>query len=279
MSRCSSGPTTMPRIPICPICVTSWRRSNPRTQCASRGSMNSSRRRPLSPGAPGEGGGERGGRGPRPRPTRGGSGGPAANPGRGKACTAPGCPPRGGRPCRSSGAREGGGRLALWNPAARPRGGVVIADVSFFRRDILVGPPGDRRPRVGAGYQPFALRTPDGRAVPVQLLDRRMGLERRDAARHYPDQDEVDQVRIAFRAPSVVGLGFGILDVGEVVPGTPASTGGAGVRGRTLVNRFVEVTLEPAGALPVHRPRPRGRPFELLRPTARGGAPGPDTPR
>ncbi|OLC03534.1 MAG: hypothetical protein AUH46_05390 [Gemmatimonadetes bacterium 13_1_40CM_70_15] len=163
------------------------------------------------------------------------------------------------------GGREGGGRLALWNPAARPRGGVVIADVSFFRRDILVGPPGDRRPRVGAGYQPFALRTPDGRAVPVQLLDRRMGLERRDAARHYPDQDEVDQVRIAFRAPSVVGLGFGMLDVGEVVPGTPASTGGAGVRGRTLVNRFVEVTLEPGGALALHDRRTGERFFDLLR--------------
>src|SRR3989454_743322 len=174
------------------------------------------------------------------------------------------------------GGREGGGRLALWNPAARPRGGVVIADVSFFRRDILVGPPGDRRPRVGAGYQPFALRTPDGRAVPVQLLDRRMGLERRDAARHYPDQDEVDQVRITFRAPSVVGLGFGMLDVGEVVPGTPASTGGAGGRGRTLVNRFVEVTLEPAGGLAVHDRRTRERLFDLLRPPDGGGCRGPD---
>src|SRR5207245_616690 len=171
--------------------------------------------------------------------------------------------------------REGGGRLALWNPAARPRGGVVIADVSFFRRDILVGPPGDRRPRVGAGYQPFALRTPDGRAVPVQLLDRRRGLERRDAARHYPDQDEVDQVRIAFRAPSGVGLGFGMLDGGGGVPGTPAWTGGGGGRGRAAgrpargapeqearrrAARGDAARRPPCGAVPARGRQPRARP-------------------
>jgi alpha-mannosidase len=165
----------------------------------------------------------------------------------------------------------GGGRIVLWNPAVRPRGGVVLADVSFFRRDILMGPPSDRTsppllpPRVGAGYQPFALLTRDGRAVPVQLLDRRVTLERRDATRHYPDQDEVDQVRIAFRAPSVVGLGFGLLDVGEAVAATPAGTGAAGVRGRTLANRFVEVTLEPTGALALHDRRTGERYFDLLR--------------
>ena len=40
-----------------------------------------------------------------------------------------------------------------------------------------------------------------GNGHAVQLLDRRSGTERLDAARHYPDQDEVDEVRIAFRSP------------------------------------------------------------------------------
>src|SRR5881296_1602182 len=34
--------------------------------------------------------------------------------------------------------------LVLWNPAARSRGGVVVVDVSLFRRDIPVGPPSRR---------------------------------------------------------------------------------------------------------------------------------------
>src|SRR5207249_2032134 len=81
--------------------------------------------------------------------------------------------------------------LVVWNPAARPRRGVMIADVTLFRRDVLVGPPGGRVPREGQGYRPFGLATSDGRTVPVPVLDRRIGRERLDAAHHYPDQDEV----------------------------------------------------------------------------------------
>src|SRR2546429_9179431 len=85
----------------------------------------------------------------------------------------------------------------------------MIADVTLFRRDVLVGPRGDRVPQEGQGYRPFALATSDGHTAPVQVLDRRIGRERLDAAHHYPDQDEVDEVRIAFRAPPVPGLGLG----------------------------------------------------------------------
>src|SRR2546430_14336373 len=42
--------------------------------------------------------------------------------------------------------------LVLWNPAARPRNGVATADVTFFRRDVLVGAPG-RAPREGPGFR------------------------------------------------------------------------------------------------------------------------------
>src|SRR2546425_87365 len=101
--------------------------------------------------------------------------------------------------------------LVLWNPAARPRGGVAVADVTLFRRDVIVGAPSGRKPRQGEGYRPFALRAPDGHAVPVQVLDRRPDLERLDATRHYPHQDEVDRVRIAFRAPPMSGLGLATL--------------------------------------------------------------------
>src|SRR5438128_1413254 len=153
--------------------------------------------------------------------------------------------------------------LVLWNPAARPRGGVVVADVTLFRRDVIVGAPAGRKPRQGEGYRPFALRAPDGRSVPVQVLDRRPDLERLDAARHYPDQDEVDRVRIAFRAPSVSGLGLATL--GLAPPERLSSHEGVEVRGRSLVNRFVEATLEPSGALALRDRRTGERFFDLLR--------------
>src|SRR5207249_3060170 len=81
--------------------------------------------------------------------------------------------------------------------AARPRGGVVVVDVTLFRRDVLVGPPSGGVSRQGQGYRPFGLAGPDARPIALQLLDRRPGQERLDAARHYPDQDEVEWVRVA----------------------------------------------------------------------------------
>ncbi len=153
--------------------------------------------------------------------------------------------------------------LVLWNPAARPRRGVMIADVTLFRRDVLVGPPGDRAPREGEGYRPFALATPDSRAVPVQVLDRRIGLERLDAARHYPDQDEVEDVRVAFRAPSVPGLG--LARAGLAPARSDAAGEGAAVKGRSLVNHWIEVTLESTGALTLHDRRTGQRFSDLLR--------------
>src|SRR2546430_625863 len=128
--------------------------------------------------------------------------------------------------------------LVIWNPAARPRRGVMIADVTLFRRDVLVGPRGDRVPREGQGYRPFALATSDGHTVPVQLLDRRIGTERLDAAHHYPDQDEVDEVRIAFRSPTVPGLGLasaGLAAGATGARGTRPPGEGALVKGRPPV--------------------------------------------
>ena len=158
--------------------------------------------------------------------------------------------------------------LVLWNPAARPRGSVVVVDVSLFRRDIPVGPPSRRAPRHGEGYRPFGLVGPDGRDIPVQLLDRRVGAERLDAARHYPDQDEVDWVRLAFRAPAVPGLGFATagLKAGEpATDGLRAESEGAAVKERSLVNPWIEVVLEPNGALGLEDRRTGARFSDVLR--------------
>jgi len=156
-------------------------------------------------------------------------------------------------------------QLVLWNPVPRARGGVTVADVTLFRRDVLVGPPSEGRlPRQGVGYRSLALYGPgEGRAIPVQVLAQRVTQERTDAARHYPDQDEVDQVRIAFRAPPVPGLGLAALTSGAAAP--PPRTEDARVRGRSLENRFVAVTLEPNGALTLLDRRRNERYGELLR--------------
>src|SRR5438445_3506490 len=141
--------------------------------------------------------------------------------------------------------------LVLWNPAVRPRGGVVVADITLFRRDVPVGPPSGAA-RVahstpGQGPRPFGLAGPDGRLIAVQVLDRRVGQERLDAARHYPDQDEVDWVRVALRPPAVAGLG--VLCAGLTSGASRPERGaeGATVKGRSLVNHWIEVVLEPSG--------------------------------
>ena len=157
--------------------------------------------------------------------------------------------------------------LVLWNPAARPRRGVALADVTLFRRDVLVGPPGGRVPRMGEGYRPLMLATADGRAIPVQVLDRRIAGERLDALRHYPDQDEVDQVRIALRAPPLPGLGLATVAIksGAAAPGARPSGEGVQVKGRSLVNHWIEVAVEPTGALALHDRRSGQRFADMLR--------------
>jgi mannosylglycerate hydrolase len=139
----------------------------------------------------------------------------------------------------------GASQLVLWNPVPRRRGGVVLADLSWFRRDVLVGPPGDRVPRVGAGHRPFHLIA-SGEPLPVQSLGERTGQERLDAARHYPDQDEVDWTRVAVRIPQVGGFGLTALDVG---PGIRDAAAGAWVTGRTLANDLIEVRIGTSGTL------------------------------
>lgn len=143
-----------------------------------------------------------------------------------------------------------GSRLLVWNPAARPRGGVVLADVTFFRRDVLVGPPGERKPRVGAGAGPFVLRTVrgDGRTAEIapQILSVEQLLERTEAAHHYPDQDDVDRVRVALPLPEAIpGFGTQLFQIGEG-KGEPLEPFAA-AEGRLLWNGRLQFGLDADG--------------------------------
>ena len=137
-------------------------------------------------------------------------------------------------------------RLVLWNPVPRRRKTIVVADLSWFRRDVLMGPPGDRMSRVGPGQHPFHLVGPQGE-VPVQPLGWRVGQERLDAPHHYPDQDEVDWTRVAFRPPEVGGLGLQVLEPGE--HRFAGLHGTAWQKGRSLGNEFLEVRIGANGSL------------------------------
>lgn len=137
-------------------------------------------------------------------------------------------------------------QLVLWNPVPRRRKGVVVTDLTWFRRDVLVGPPGDRVPRVGPGLRPFHLAGSDG-PIAVQPLGGGPAQERLDAPRHYPDQDEVDRLRVAFAAPEVGGLGLRNLRPADGA--ARVSYAGTWIRGRSMGNELIEVSVEAGGAL------------------------------
>ncbi|HET7240796.1 MAG TPA: hypothetical protein VFI77_06535, partial [Gemmatimonadales bacterium] len=98
--------------------------------------------------------------------------------------------------------------LLLWNPVPRSRAGIVVADLTWFRRDVLVGPPGDRTPRQSPAPTERDLTTVLGGAS-FQVFGRRRAHDRLDSARHYPDQDEVEVVRVAVAAREMGGFAFG----------------------------------------------------------------------
>ena len=98
-------------------------------------------------------------------------------------------------------------RLVVDNPVPRERSAVVVADLTWFRRDVLVGPRGGRAPRqAGSPSERDIADALDG--IPYQILGRRLADERLDAARHYPDQDEVEVVRVALATPGLGGFGL-----------------------------------------------------------------------
>ena len=140
-----------------------------------------------------------------------------------------------------------GSHLIVWNPAERARAGILTAELTFFRRDVLVGQMSGWRPRVGPGYRPFELVTSIGARVPVQVLGVRRGTERIDAIRAYPDQDEVDRVWIAFRAPEVPGRAACVLAPREARLAPPSA--GMKTSAGTLSNRTIALRVSPQGVL------------------------------
>jgi alpha-mannosidase len=136
--------------------------------------------------------------------------------------------------------------LVLWNPAPRARASILTAELTVFRRDVLVGPPGDRRPRTGPPFRPSHLRSPDGTAVPLQVLAVRPGSERIDAPRHYPDQDEVDRVFVAFAAPALGGLGGACLTLAPGARDGPRATTARATAG-SLAGGALSLELPAAG--------------------------------
>ena len=131
-------------------------------------------------------------------------------------------------------------RLVFYNPVPRRRQAVTVADLSWFRRDVLVGPPGDRVPR--------RARPPSERDIaaalegtPYQILGRRQDAERLDSARHYPDQDEVEVVRVALATPELGGFGVTAREPSEL------SGGGALAGPRWLANDVLEVAVASDG--------------------------------
>jgi hypothetical protein len=153
--------------------------------------------------------------------------------------------------------------LVVWNPTARRRGGVVIADLTFFRRDVLVGPPGARLARSGKGFHPFALRTGAGESIPVQVIEVRRALERRDARRHYPDLDEVDAVRVAFTAPEIGGMSLATLGIADTAP-VALPEGRVTAGSHHLANEYLDVRLADDGTLDVTDLRSGARLTRLL---------------
>src|SRR5262249_20556601 len=118
-----------------------------------------------------------------------------------------------------------------------------------FLADVLVGPPGSREPRRGSGFGSLGFTGSRG-PVPVQVLGKRRAHERMDSARHYPDQDEVEGVRVALRLPELGGFGaegFGLESCG-VARGAGARPGGrARARGNRLENGLVEARVTGDG--------------------------------
>src|SRR5438094_103258 len=78
----------------------------------------------------------------------------------------------------------------------------------------------------------------------------------------------VDEVRIAFRSPTVPGLGLasaGLTAGATGARGTRPPGEGALVKGRSLVDHWIEVAIEPTGALTLHDRRSGQRFTDLLR--------------
>ncbi len=156
-------------------------------------------------------------------------------------------------------------RLVFYTPVPRARSAVVVAELSWFRRDVMVGPPGGGAPRrAGPPSERDIAAALEG--IPYLVLSRRAGSERLDAARHYPDQDEVEIVRVALATPELGGFGTAV----GGPSGFSASRVVAGYR--SLTNGALEVTVSSDGHIRMADLRTGARYDQLLSLESEGDA-------
>ena len=165
--------------------------------------------------------------------------------------------------------RETAPALVVWNPAARQREGVAVADLTWLRRDVLVGPAGGRTARVGHSPSLADIGAALG-GLRFQVLGRAAGHERLDARRHYPDQDEVEITRVAALFPPVAGLGFMVVGNGTGDAAGPVAP--VTVDGARMQNGLVRVEIAPDGAVALTDQRTGARHRSLLVPESEGDA-------
>jgi len=147
---------------------------------------------------------------------------------------------------------QGGRGLLLHNPSGRGRRGIVVAEITRFRRDVLVGPPDGRVARVARSPSGFSLRDERGRPVPIQVLDRRVGLRRLDRRLGYPDLDEVDRVSVAIDLGRVAPGATRRLSLGPTETARPVASGSGVDAGRRWVeNRLLRAELSRSGVITV----------------------------
>lgn len=154
--------------------------------------------------------------------------------------------------------------LLLWNPVPRTRQSVVLAEITAFRSEVLVGPPSGRQPRLGPGFGPFALADRAGALRPVQVLSVAPGLQRLDADRHYPAQAAVDRVLVAFESGPLPGLGAASFVLRH--SGNLDAPNGAEARTGRMANRFLEVHEGRDGRVDLFDRRSGERYGDVLRP-------------
>ena len=156
-------------------------------------------------------------------------------------------------------------RLVFFNPVPRPRAGIALADLTWFRRDVLVGPPGARKPRSGSAPSDTDV---SGALTGLrhQVVGRYRADERLDSARHYPDQDAVDIVRVAIAAPRLSGSGLSVGGRSDPLDGVVTRRGG------TLDNGIVRVELTADGLVSLLDHRTGSRHQRLLRLESEGDA-------
>jgi alpha-mannosidase len=111
--------------------------------------------------------------------------------------------------------------LAVVNPSAHERRGVVEATLTVPRERLVIGRPGPEKERGPDWPAPPVLRDASGQGVPVQVLGWFRGYSRLDSPTDYPIQDEVAAFSVALEASAVPALGARAYSLGDGTEAEP----------------------------------------------------------